>query len=126
MREPVEHTESFPDDDFFAAGKHYRNIGQLFVKMSKDGYWGRDIYDREVFYAAELFPCFDCFDSMYDDRCYRWFFLREGNRLTRFFYADGSWEVHVTEDVENVENYCWEGMLEQDYFPTAEEEKDEH
>lgn len=117
VREPQEQTYTFPDNDFYAAGKHYSNIGQLFVKMGGErAAWCRDVYGREVLYLIERFPCFDFYDAMNENRCYRWFFLREGMRLTRVFFVDGGWEVYVTEDLENIECGRWEDMQELNYF----------
>ena len=55
----------------------------------------------------ERFPCFDSFDAMYEHRFYHWYFLREGDSLTRVYYEDEDDEVCVTEDVENLEYNCW-------------------
>lgn len=117
VREPQEQTTEFPDDScFYAAGKKYKSIRQLFARMDETGTWCRDKYGREVLYLIESFPCFDSFDAMYENRYYRWFFLREDGRLTRIFMSDGLWGVHVTEDVENLETGCWEEMQRLGYF----------
>lgn len=116
-RIPTEHTEIFPvGKSFTAAGKRYKNLRQLFARTDEKCTWCRDKYGREVLYLRERFPCFDSFDAMDESRFYRWFFLREGGRLTRIYYMDGGFEVHVTEDVENLEWSCWEKMQELDYF----------
>lgn len=120
---PTEHTEAFPaGGSFTAAGKRYSGLRQLFVRTDESCTWCRDKYGREVLYLVERFPCFDSFDAMDESRCYRWFFLREGERLTRVYYMDGGMDIHVTEDVENLEHKCWEQMLELDYFDTKQKE----
>lgn len=117
IREPREQSFVFTEDGGFdAAGKHYKNIRQLFARVDETFTWCRDKYGREVLYLIERFPCFDYYDTMYEDRCYRWFFLREGERLTRIFTSDDSWEIYVTEDVENLESGRWEEMQELGYF----------
>lgn len=114
-RAPQERTQVFSIyDGFEAAGRQYKHFGELTKKKLSDNL-ARDRYGREVFMCWERFPCFDSFDAMYENRFYRWYFLREGDRLTRVYYADEDDEIYVTEDVENLEHNCWDEMLEQGY-----------
>jgi len=100
---------------FEAAGKRYLSTGQLCAKLDEEGIWGRDIYGREVFCVRERFPCFDSYDYLNENRFYRWWFIREGNRLTRIHATDGQEGIFVTEDVQDLENMCWEEMRRQGY-----------
>ena len=85
---------------FRAAGKHYRNIQQLFDTV--DG--------QNVVAFRKLFPCFDSYDYLHEDRYYRWFFLRGQGTLTMVYYADESRNVEVTEDVAELKQWHWEGL----------------
>lgn len=117
IREPQESSRAYPVDwGFVAAGKRYANFSQLCVQHEEGPPWFRDIYGRRILSVAKRFPCFDVFDSMYERRFYHWFFLREGNALTRIFFEDGSGTIYVTEDVANLEQYCLELMEEMDYL----------
>lgn len=97
-------------DGFFAAGKHYDSVSQLCLEEDLDTRRARDIHGREVLYLKERFPCFDSYDLLYENRYYRWFFIRQDNSLTRVYQIDGRDRVYVTEDVRNLENKCWEQM----------------
>lgn len=109
VREPQETTRIYPvGQGFTAAGKHYQSIRQLDVQHDETLTWCRDIYGREVLYLRERFPCFDSEDFLYEKRFYRFFFLREGEKLTRVQYTDESNTVTVTEDVANLERQWME------------------
>lgn len=117
IRDPQESSRTYPIGwGFVAAGKRYSKLSELWTQPGEGYPWYRDIYGRRVFCIAKRFPCFDVFDAMHERRYYHWFFLREGNALTRIFYADESGTVHVTEDVANLEQYCVEQMEEHNYF----------
>ena len=92
---------------FTAAGKVYRNLGQLSPQNVIDGI-DTDIYGRLVLCYRERFPCFDSYDYLHEHRYYRWFFLKEDGKLTRIYTADESGWIFVTEDAENIENKCTE------------------
>ena len=114
-RTPVERTVVVAvDDPFTIAGKTYRDINH-FISYDKDRQWATDIYGRRVLCITERFPCFDSYDYLNETRCYRWFFLCDGNRLNRVFYTDGRMKVVVTEDVQNIESSCWEEMQKLGY-----------
>jgi len=102
---------------FQAAGKHYRSLEQLFVQADPTKTWCRDVYGREVLYLVDRFPCFDSYDYLHEDRFFRWFFLREGNKLTRIQYTDESDTIYVTEDVAELESSRWDDMKRLKYFP---------
>lgn len=95
---------------FNAAGKHYTSLSQLCLGENRDTCRGRDIYGREVLCLKERFPCVDSYDLLYENRYFRWFFIRRGNSLTRVYYTDERDHIYVTEDVGNLENKCWEQM----------------
>lgn len=95
---------------FDAAGKHYFSIRQLCAESDEQGVWCRDTYGRRVFCVRERFPCFDSYDYLNENRFYRWWFIREGNVLTRIHVTDGQGGIFVTEDVAELENNCWDAM----------------
>lgn len=116
VREPEETKAEYAyPGSFTAAGKKYTSWKQLCVTTDESGFFARDIYGREVFCMRERFPCFDSYDYLYENRYYRWFFLREGNKLTRVYYTDERDVIHVTEDVRNLESKCWTEMKEKGY-----------
>lgn len=99
--------------DFTAAGKTYSSWEQLcHSREDEHGHLCRDIYGREVFAEWERFPCFDSYDYLYENRYYRWFFIREGDRLTCVHYTDGQDTLSITEDVYKLTRRCWEAMTE--------------
>ena len=49
------------------------------------------------------FPCFDSFDYLTENRFYRWFFIREGNSISRIYAIDTKPNIYVTDDVGYVE-----------------------
>lgn len=95
---------------FEAAGKRYQSIRELVADLDERNTRSQDVYGREVLYLTERFPCFDSWDCLYEDRYYRWFFLRNGDTLTRVYYRDEDESVYVTTDVQHVEEGCWEKM----------------
>lgn len=104
IRESREHTTRYPSAlPFYAAGKLYLNLGQLYGGEVTDGVT-TDVYGRQVLCHRERFPCFDSYDYLNEHRYYRWFLLKEHGKLTRVYTADESGWIHVTEDVENLEN----------------------
>ena len=113
VRIPEEKSRNFRRcEDFIAAGKRYSSWDDLCVSYDETRHICRDLYEREVFFVCKGFPCFDIFDSMYENRCYRWFFIKENGRLTRVYLADGGEWIQVTEDVRNLEDLCLEQMEE--------------
>ncbi len=117
VRVPSEITRIYAlESGFTAAGKHYDRCEQLYAQADRRKIWCRDIYGREVLYLAERFPCFDSSDFLTENRFFRWFFLREGQRLTRVFYTDETDKIYVTEDVANLEHRCWQDMEREGYF----------
>lgn len=109
VRTPEEKNKTFLYPGlFFAAGKPYTSWKSLCASTDDSGILAKDIYGREVLYIFELFPCFDSYDYANEDRYYRWFFIKEKEKLTRIYYADERHKIEVTEDVENLENKCRE------------------
>lgn len=115
-RQPHEQTTRYSDFPIQAAGKTYHSLDQLTCGNKGHCRLYRDIHNRLVFRMVKPFPCFDEFDAMYETRMYRWFFLREGDKLTRIHTSDDSSEIYVTEDVERLECCVWEHMLQWGYF----------
>lgn len=95
-------------DKLTVAGKTYPNF-QSFLK-EQEGDWGEDLYGRKVLCVKERFPCFDSYDLLYDHRCFRWYYIRKGNSLSRVFVTDERDKVFVTEDVQDVDSRAWEQM----------------
>ena len=58
----------------------------------------------------------DVYDTMYDTRSYRWYFIREDQKLTRIYHDDESMNIYVTEDVRQVEYDIWREMKNHEYF----------
>lgn len=117
VRTPVESTRTFSvNGGFTAAGRHYDSLEQLYVEYDSTKTWCRDCYGREVLYLAERFPCFDSCDFENEDRFYRWFFLRQNDRLTRIHHTDTTGKIYVTEDLRSIERNMWSLMGICGYF----------
>lgn len=123
VRIPKETVKSFLHPGFFsAAGKIYPSLKALCAKaLDKGGHLYMDIYGREVFCVAELFPCFDSYDYANETRHYRWFFIKEDGRLTRVYHTDGRNTLTVTEDVRDLEDKCREQMQKQGWLEICEQ-----
>lgn len=117
VRTPFESTRTFSvNGGFTAAGRHYDSLEQLYVEYDSTKTWCRDCYGREVLYLAERFPCFDSCDFENEDRFYRWFFLRQNDRLTRIHHTDTTGKIYVTEDLRSIERNMWSLMGICGYF----------
>lgn len=92
---------------FLAAGKAYGNI-QQFTAQKVDHYLHKDIYGREVLCFRERFPCFDSYDYLYEDRYFRWFFIRERDSVTMVYTEDTRPEIQITEDIRQIPRKWWE------------------
>ena len=104
IRESKERTTKYPAAlPFKVAGKLYLSLSQLYGGEVTDGVT-TDVHGRQILCYRERFPCFDSFDYLHELRYYRWFLLKENGNLTRVYTADESGWIHVTEDVENLEN----------------------
>lgn len=115
-RIPSETIRTYTDGEpFRAAGRNYVSLEQLTVVKDERGVWCRDVHGREVFCVAERFPCFDSYDFLYEERCYRWFYIREKGRLTCIYHADGEKTFTVTEDMEMLGDNSWNCMLREGY-----------
>lgn len=93
---------------FTAAGKVYKSVSQLTAFKSEDSHFCKDIYGREVLCFWERFPCFDSYDYLYEDRYYRWFFIRRDDKLTLVYSVDTRPKIEVTEDVQEISTKWWE------------------
>ena len=117
IRDPSESTSRFSAaDGFTAAGKRYGSTAELLEWFDPESGRGKDIYGRRVLYVSERFPCFDAYDTMYETRRFRWFFIRRDGSLTRVFQSDGSEYVYVTEDVADIETGCCARLEEMGLF----------
>lgn len=119
VRVPQEKTRRYRlGEEFTAAGKVYRSLSQLREKKVPDVcHWYEDIYGREVFFVSNRkYFAMDVFDLMYDDRSTLWYFIREGEKLTRIYHDHGSPNIYVTEDVAGVEYNIWLEMRNSGYF----------
>lgn len=113
LRTPREERREPSYPGFFSvAGRVYTRCRALIAEETAEENLARDIYGREVLWMAELFPCFDSYDYMNENRHYRWFYIREDGKLTRVFYADGNKMVEITEDVRYVEKDALARMQE--------------
>lgn len=117
-RIPQESEKTFSFNNFYAAGKHYRNISQLCTQ--KDGELFKDIYGRTVFYDKQRFPCFDSYDYMSEDRYFHHFYLKENGRLTRIYYHDDMLEVYVAEDADRVASQFAQDMVRNGFLMLSE------
>ncbi len=119
FREPQPSTRKFRrGDGFTAAGRDYDSLRQLRVKqVPEESGWYEDQYGREVLYLAERkYFAMDIYDTLYDNRCLRWYFIRENHKLTRIYSDDESSWIYVTEDVQDLEYDCWREMKNRHYF----------
>lgn len=91
---------------------HYPHIRYFLLCHQPDSDFFRDKYGRKIFHFSERFPCFDSYDYLYDHRCFHWFFLVDGDRLVRIYYADDSNILHITTDVRVIEEKCWKALCE--------------
>lgn len=114
VRTPEESKRTLPYPGvFWAAGRPYTSIEHLRArKLDDQGHICRDIYGREVFAEWERFPCFDSYDYLYENRYYRWFYIRSGDRLTCVYCEDQRGKVEITEDVKKLPTRCWKAIGE--------------
>lgn len=114
VREPEESKRTFLYPGvFWAGGRPYTSIHQLCVeKLDEEGHICKDVYGREVFAQWERFPCFDSYDYLYENRYYRWFYIRSGDKLTGVHYTDERHTIEVTEDVKTLPERCWKAIEE--------------
>lgn len=98
---------------FWAGGRPYTSIKQLCAeKFDEQGHVCKDIYGREVFAEWERFPCFDSYDYLYENRYYRWFYIRSDDKLTCVYYTDEQHKIEITEDVKKLPERCWKAIRE--------------
>lgn len=116
MRVPKSSTTISNKSRFFsAAGRSYYSLERLTAEKSADGTF-RDSYGRVVVCVSERFPCFDSSDRLYEKRYFRWWLIVEDGKLTRVFRADESSEIHITEDVQDLEKNCVEALTKLGFF----------
>ena len=122
VRQPEEHTRTYSKWAAFSlAGKTYWNLKHFLKKQ--EGEWGEDAYGRTVFCTKERYPCFDNFDALYEDRYFRWYFIRRGNSLSQLFVADDRNTIYVTEDLGNIQRWAWDRMKATGFCQLPLEEK---
>lgn len=116
-RTPEPHTETMPKKAFTAAGKTYSTPRQLVCKWEdRHSSWALDRYGRAVLAVAKRFPCFDSSDYLHENRYFRWFLLCEDGKFTCVYHTDGTGTVTVTEDVLDLEELCWEEIVQEKCF----------
>lgn len=121
VREPCESTHEYcKKHKFSMAGKTYQDVNHFL--RSQDGEWGEDVYGRPVLCTKEKYPCFDSYDFLYENRYFRWFFIREGNSVSQLFFADDRDKIYVTEDIHNIEGWAW-GRMKATGFCQPQKEK---
>ncbi len=120
-RKPHGLTTVQPACCFIAAGRIYPSTKLLQYKSKEYDAVCKDIYGREVYCYSERFPCFDSYDALYETRCYRWYFIKHGGKLTRVYCTDGIPTVSVTEDVRDIETGCAKRMLKHGFIENKEE-----
>lgn len=94
---------------FKAADKNYSSLDKLLAEKSADGTY-RDCYGRVVLSVTERFPCFDSHDYANESRCYRWWIIVGEGYISRIFHTDGSKDIFVTDDVQDIEENCLEEL----------------
>ena len=114
VRTPEESRRTFPYPGvFWAGGRPYTSIKQLCAeKLDEYGHICTDVYGREVFAEWERFPCFDSYDYLYENRYYRWFYIRSGDKLTGVCYTDEQHTIEIVEDVKKLTERCWKAIRE--------------
>ena len=114
LRTPEESKKTFLYPGvFWAGGRPYASTHQLCAeKLDEEGHACRDVYGREVFAQWERFPCFDSYDYLYENRYYRWFYIRNNDQLTCVYYTDERNKIEVTEEVTKLPRRCWEAIDE--------------
>lgn len=105
IREPVEQEAVHTRRSIFTvAGKPYCGLNAFLHGLKEiDEDWAKDQYGRKVLRIKRRFPCFDSYDYLTENRFYRWFFIREGNSISRVYASDDTPNVYVTDDVAYVE-----------------------
>ena len=102
---------------FCLAGRHYPHFGRFADRKEPGSDCFVDMYGRKVFHYFERFPCFDSYDYLCDHRRFHWFYLLEGEKLFRVYYADGSNILKISSDVAVIEEKCWNAMKKAGFLP---------
>lgn len=115
-RLPESHEERFQrTTGFTAAGKRYPGIRQLCAVPTEQEDVFLDLYGRKVLCVRELFPCFDSYDYLNEDRYFRWYYLCYDGKLTEVYCEDGLPRITVTEDVAKI-RISWFSQVQQTWF----------
>jgi len=104
---------------FCAAGRKYTGFKALKHEKLENDRW-KDIYGREWFNLNERYPCFDSEDYLNEKRFYRWYFLQDGDCITRVF-DNGRGNLFVTDDVGEIERECLQEMKKTGYLLCPED-----
>lgn len=117
IRVPEELNRSVSAFGPFTAGcRTYRNLSELETGKTQDPQVFQDAYGRQVLRLRERFPCFDSYDYASEDRHFHWYYLKDGEKLVRIYYADDRKEIQITEDVGLLEQDGWEAMAKRGLF----------
>lgn len=120
-RSPSESYTVFPlEAGFTAAGRSYTRLGLLLDARVGESSVFRDCYGREVLLVLERFPCFDAFDSLYENRFEQWFLICVDGVLTQVKYTDETDFIEVWEDAAALEDKVWEELLDLGWHSAAE------
>ncbi|MBQ4581371.1 MAG: hypothetical protein IJA83_12000 [Clostridia bacterium] len=109
---------------FKAAGKTYRSRKDLLHKEVGEyqSTWFfrplpiyEDKYGRQVIHLFERFPCFDIYDSMYENRYYNWYFIKYDDKIAVVYIVDEQDEINVCDDLKEDED-CDDCCIDETHF----------
>lgn len=107
---------------FRAAGRKYKQLSELLISETGADFVYRDRYGREVQLVLERFPCFDSYDSMYENRFERWYLICENGVLTQVKYTDETNYIEVCEDVAELEYSVWRELRQRGWHMLRDDE----
>ncbi len=93
---------------FVAAGKPYWYELQLTVfRIHPTERIYKDCYGRRVLLIHERYPTFDCYDALYENRYYHYYYIETPEGFTCVRTADDQSEIPIEEGI-SVESFIWE------------------
>lgn len=103
-----------------------RGAEALHEPWESEGCWEafRDGYGRDMLYSRELFPCFDSFDRLHEDRHYHQFLVFHGDGVSAVYLTDESTAVRVTDGVRRgdvakalqLDSWALESLMQSPYW----------
>lgn len=114
--EPVKKTCDLYQGPFWAAGKEYRSLRQLWAYEISNGEYRTvkyiDCYKRTVIDACERFPCFDSYDYASENRYYHNCFIMDNNQLSYIYFSDNRRnKVTVIDDLDMIPGNVWRRLV---------------